>query len=94
MANSNKPKIDRTTLLGILTEQSDDVLREFMGTLAQAAIDAPFQKFIGAEYYERNDRRNGFRDRAKGTSSRLSSNTANAVNACSSRRCRGCSSLA
>jgi len=44
------------------------VLAELMGKVAQAAIDAQFDEFIGAEHYERSaerkDRRNGFRDRS------------------------------
>lgn len=71
MASTTIPKLDRAALLGILTKQSDDVLQELMGTIAQAAIDAQFRDFIGAEHYERsaerNDRRNGFRDRAVDT---------------------------
>jgi transposase-like protein len=42
-----------------------------MGKVAQAAIDAQFDEFIGAEHYERSDdrkdRRNGFRDRSVDT---------------------------
>ena len=71
MASSTIPKLDRSALLGILAKQSDDVLQELMGTIAQAAIDAQFQEFIGAEHYERsserNDRRNGFRARSVDT---------------------------
>jgi len=57
--------------LGILAKQSDDVLQELMGTIAQAAIDAQFAEFIGAEPYERSverhDRRNGIRERTVDT---------------------------
>ena len=71
MASSIVPKLDRAALLGILAKQSDDVLQELMGTIAQAAIDAQFQEFIGAEHYERsserNDHRNGFRARSVDT---------------------------
>src|SRR5665213_3727740 len=71
MAGSTIPKLDRSALLGILTKQSDDVLSELMGRIAQAAIDAQFDEFIGAEHYERSaerkDRRNGFRDRTVDT---------------------------
>ncbi len=72
MANSTLPKLDRSALLGILAEQSDDVLQDLMRTIAQSAIDAQFQEFIGAEHYERNaaerkDYRNGFRDRSVDT---------------------------
>ena len=71
MANSTIPKLDRSALLGILAKQSDDVLQELMGTIAQAAIDAQFAEFIGAEPYERSverhDRRNGIRERTVDT---------------------------
>jgi transposase-like protein len=71
MANSTIPKLDRAALLGMLTKQSDDILQELMGTIAQAAIDAQFGEFIGAEHYERSaersDRRNGFRERSVDT---------------------------
>ncbi len=67
MTNPSVPKLDRSALLGILAQQSDDVLAELMGKVAQAAIDAQFDEFIGAEHYERSadrkDRRNGFRER-------------------------------
>ena len=71
MANSTIPKLDRSALLGILAKQPDDVLQELMGTIAQAAIDAQFAEFIGAEPYERSverhDRRNGIRERTVDT---------------------------
>jgi hypothetical protein len=37
MANSTIPKLDRSALLGILAKQPDDVCKEPMGTIAQAA---------------------------------------------------------
>ena len=58
MTNPSVPKLDRSALLGILAQQSDDVLAKLMGTVAQAAIDAQFDEFIGAERYERSDDRN------------------------------------
>ena len=71
MANSTIPKLDRSALLGILAKQSDDVLQELMGTIAQAAIDAQFAEFIGVEPYERSverhDRRKGIRERTVDT---------------------------
>ena len=71
MTNPSVPKLDRSALLGILAQQSDDVLAELMGKVAQAAIDAQFDEFIGAEHYERSadrkDRRNGFRERTVDT---------------------------
>ena len=71
MTNPTVPKLDRSALLGILAQQSDDVLAELMGKVAQAAIDAQFDEFIGAEHYERSadrkDRRNGFRERTVDT---------------------------
>jgi len=71
VANSSLPKLDRSALLGILAQQSDDVLQDLMGTIAQAAVDAQFQEFIGAETYERSserrDHRNGFRERSVDT---------------------------
>lgn len=71
MANSTIPKLDRSALLGILAKQPDDVLQELMGTIAQAAIDAQFAEFIGAEPYERSverhDHRNGIRERTVDT---------------------------
>jgi len=71
MTNSTVSKLDRSALLGILAQQPDDVLSELMTKVAQAAIDAQFDEFIGAEQYERSaerkDRRNGFRDRSVDT---------------------------
>ena len=71
MASSIIPKLDRAALLGVMAQQSDDVLQDLMATVAQAAIDAQFQEFIGAEHYERsaerNDHRNGFRARSVDT---------------------------
>lgn len=71
MATSTLPKLDRSALLGILSGQSDDVLQDLMRTIAQSAIEAQFNEFIGAENYERNeerkDHRNGFRDRSVDT---------------------------
>jgi transposase-like protein len=71
MTNPSVAKLDRSALLGILAQQSDDVLAELMGKVAQAAIDAQFDEFIGAEHYERSadrkDRRNGFRERTVDT---------------------------
>ena len=71
MASSTIPKFDRSALLAIMAKQSDDVLQDLMATIAQAAIDAQFQEFIGAEHYERsaerNDHRNGFRARSVDT---------------------------
>ena len=71
MTNPILPKLDRSALLGILAQQSDDVLGELMRTIAQAAIDAQFNEFVGAEHYERteerNDHRNGFRARSVDT---------------------------
>lgn len=69
MTNSTLPNLDRSALLGILGQQSDDVLQDLMKTIAQSAIDAQFQEFIGAGHYERNpaerhDYRNGLRDRS------------------------------
>ncbi len=71
MTTPTVPKLDRSALLGILAQQSDDVLADLMGRIAQAAIDAQFDEFIGAEQYERTaerkDRRNGFRGRTVNT---------------------------
>lgn len=72
MTNSTLPKLDRSALLGILTQRSDDVLQDLMRTIAQSAIDAQFQEFIGVEHYERNagerkDYCNGSRDRSVDT---------------------------
>jgi transposase-like protein len=71
MTTPSVAKLDRSALLGILAQQSDDVLAELMGKVAQAAIDAQFDEFIGAEHYERSadrkDRRNGFRERTVDT---------------------------
>jgi len=71
MTSSTVSKLDRSALLGILAKQPDNVLAELMGKIAQAAIDAQFDDFIGAEHYERSaerkDRRNGFRDRSVDT---------------------------
>lgn len=71
MASSSIPKFDRSALLAIMAKQSDDVLQDLMATIAQAAIDAQFQEFIGSEHYERsaerNDHRNGFRARSVDT---------------------------
>jgi len=72
MASSILPDLDRSALLGILAKQSDDVLQDLMRTIAQSAIDAQFQEFIGVEHYERNagerkDYRNGSRDRSVDT---------------------------
>jgi putative transposase len=71
VTSSSIPKLDRTALLGIMAQQSDDVLQDLMGTIAQAAIDAQFEEFIGAENYERSserkDHRNGFRARSVDT---------------------------
>lgn len=71
MTQPSVPKLDRSALLGILAQQSDDVLAELMGKVAQAAIDAQFDEYIGAEHYERSadrkDRRNGFRERTVDT---------------------------
>ena len=71
MTTPTVPKLDRSALLGILAQQSDDVLADLMGRIAQAAIDAQFDEFIGAEQYERTaerkDRRNGFRGRTVDT---------------------------
>jgi len=65
------PKLDRSALLGVLAQQPDDVLAELMTRVAQAAIDAQFDEFIGAEHYERSpdrkDSRNGFRGRSVDT---------------------------
>lgn len=71
MANATFPKFDRSTLLDILAKQPDSVLENLMQTIAQAAINAQFDEYIGAEHYqrsaERNDQRNGFRDRSVDT---------------------------
>lgn len=72
VTNSTLPNLDRSALLGILAQQSDDVLQDLMRTIAQSAIDAQFQEFIGAEHYERNagerkDYRNGSRTRSVDT---------------------------
>lgn len=71
MTSPSVPKLDRSALLGILAQQSDDVLADLMSRIAQAAIDAQFDEFIGAEQYERSaerkDRRNGSRDRTVDT---------------------------
>jgi putative transposase len=71
VTNPILPKLDRSALLGILGQQSDDVLQDLMRTIAQAAIDAQFNEFVGAEHYERSaerkDHRNGFRDRSVDT---------------------------
>lgn len=68
MANAILHKLDHATLLGILAQQDGDVLQELMKTVAQAAIGAQFEEYIGAEHYERSaerkDQRNGFRDRS------------------------------
>jgi transposase-like protein len=58
MTSTTVSKLDRSALLGILAQQSDDVLAELMGKVAQAAIDAQFDEFIGAEQYERSADRN------------------------------------
>ena len=72
MTNSTLAKLDRSALLGLLAQQSDDVLQDLMRTIAQAAIDAQFQEFIGVEHYERDaaerkDYRNGSRERSVDT---------------------------
>ena len=71
MTHSTLPKLDRSALLGILAQQPDDVLQDLMGRVAQAAIEAQFHEFIGAEHYERSDERkdhrNGFRNRSVDT---------------------------
>ncbi len=48
MTTPTVPKLDRSALLGILAQQSDDVLADLMGRMAQAAIDAQFDEFIVA----------------------------------------------
>jgi putative transposase len=71
MTNSTLPKLDRSALLGLLAQQSDDVLADLMGSVAQAAINAQFQEYIGAGQYERTaerkDQRNGSRERSMDT---------------------------
>ena len=71
MTKATLPDFDRSTLLSILAKQPDDVLQELMQRVAQAAINAQFGEFIGAESYERNaerkDHRNGSRDRSVDT---------------------------
>ncbi len=72
MTNSTVPNLDRSALLGILAQQPDDVLQTLMTTVAQSAIDAQFQEFIGVEHYERNEDarkfyRNGSRNRSVDT---------------------------
>jgi putative transposase len=71
MTSPTLPNLDRSALLGILAQQSDDVLADLMGRIAQAAIDAQFDEFVGAGQYERsadrNDHRNGSRSRTVDT---------------------------
>ena len=38
MTTPTVPKLDRSALLGILAQQSDDVLADLMGRIAQAAM--------------------------------------------------------
>ncbi len=64
------PQLERSALLALLADQSDDVLQTLCRTIAQAAIDAEFTEQIGAERYERAGERlyrNGTRPRTLNT---------------------------
>ena len=71
MAKSSIPELDRSALLTLLASQPDDILKDLMRTVAQGAINAEFDEFIGAEHYGREegrlDYRNGSRQRSVDT---------------------------
>ncbi len=70
MASTTLPHLDRSALLALLADQSDDVLQALCRTIAQAAISAEFTEHIGAEHYARTGERiyrNGTRPRTLNT---------------------------
>jgi len=62
MPKSSIAELDRSALLTLLAQQSDDVLKDLMRTVAQGAINAEFDEFIWAEHYGREEGRRGRAD--------------------------------
>lgn len=73
MAHHSVPQLDRSALLAALAEQPDDVLQGLLRAVSQAAIQAEFDEFIGADRYRRDSERRLYRNgsRARELDTRL-----------------------
>lgn len=67
MTTINLPSDQREALAGLLATKDVDILREMLGLVYSAAIEAQFEQHVGADHYERSDER---RDVRNGTRTR------------------------
>lgn len=65
MANPSVPHLDRSALLALLAGQPDDVLQGLLQAVAQSAVQAQFEDFIGVDRYLRSDERRASRNGAR-----------------------------